>query len=135
MKLHHIGIVVDDIERLRPFYIEMLGMEPLSSVVADPIQRVKVQFLGDASSVCLELIQPMGEGSPVSLFLNKGGGLYHMCFKVKDLDLFLVNVQSMGGIIAKGPDPALAFDGRRVAFVVFREVGLVEFVEGADHES
>src|SRR6266496_3082843 len=86
MKLHHIGIVVDNIERHAKRYADCLGMQPTSPVELDPIQKVHVQFIaGHGDEVSLELIQPAGKDSPVTNALKKGGGLNHLCFEVADI--------------------------------------------------
>jgi len=129
MRLHHVGIVVDDIERHGTRYAEQFGLQPLSAIVTDPIQRVQVQFWGDGREVSLELIQPLDDDSPVSRFLEKGGGLNHLCFEVEDITAAVEHAQTKGAICIGGPVPAVAFNGRRIAFLFFRDIGLVEFVE------
>jgi methylmalonyl-CoA/ethylmalonyl-CoA epimerase len=131
MRLHHVGIVVDDIERHGTRYAEQLGLRPLSAIVTDPIQRVQVQFWGDGREVSLELIQPLDDDSPVSRFLEKGGGLNHLCFEVEDIVAAVEQVRAKGAICVSGPVPAAAFDGQRIAFLFFRDIGLVEFVEAS----
>jgi len=131
MRLHHVGIVVDDIERHGTRYAEQLGLRPLSAIVTDPMQRVQVQFWGDGREVSLELIQPLDDDSPVSRFLEKGGGLNHLCFEVEDIVAAVEQARAKGAICVSGPVPAAAFDGQRIAFLFFRDIGLVEFVEAS----
>jgi methylmalonyl-CoA/ethylmalonyl-CoA epimerase len=129
MRLHHVGIVVENIARHARLYSEHFGMQPLSEVVPDSTQRVEVQFLGEPAQVSLELIQPLGEDSPVRRALEKGGGYNHLCFEVDDICESVRQAEAKGAICVRQPVPAAAFGGRRIAFLFFREIGLIEFVE------
>jgi methylmalonyl-CoA/ethylmalonyl-CoA epimerase len=87
LSLHHIGCVVDSIEERIESYRLSLESPSVSRIFEDPIQRSRVAFLDlpAQGSVQLELIQPMAPDSPVSRFLEKGGGLHHLCYEVEDL--------------------------------------------------
>ncbi len=106
-----------------------------SQIFADPNQKVKVAFLttrpGDAQ---VELVEPDGSDSPVLRFLNeKGGGLHHACYEVSDLEQELSDFRSRGSLIVKRPKPAVAFQGRRIAWVLTPEKFLVELLEEVSH--
>ena len=62
MKLHHVGIVTDGIERHSAAYSQLFGLTPTSPITVDDIQRVKVQFLGCADQVQIELVEPLDVG-------------------------------------------------------------------------
>jgi len=131
MKLHHVGVVVKKIGRDGQRLAESFGLDAVSEVIHDPIQRVNVQFWGAGADVSVEFIEPAAPDSPVGQFLEKGGGLAHVCFEVPDLDTALREAESRGAIPVQPPSPAPAFDGRRIAFLYYRGMGLVEFVEAA----
>ena len=65
-------------------------------IIHDPVQRVRVSFFRpfDARNPVFELVEPAEAQSPVSSFLEKGGGLHHVCYEVDDLDLALQRGQS-----------------------------------------
>ena len=77
----------------------------------------------------IELVEPAGEDSPVLRFLEQGGGLHHVCYEVADLEEQLVEFRSRGAVIARRPKPAVAFGGRRIAWVITAEKLLVELLE------
>ncbi|HEV8216451.1 MAG TPA: VOC family protein [Gemmatimonadaceae bacterium] len=130
MRLHHVGIVVDNIEGHRPHYCQFFGLEPISEVVTDETQRVNVQFLASrGTETSLELIEPLPGESPVRRALEKGNTLNHLCFEVGDIDKSVDQAVADGAMCIRRPVPAAAFDGRRIAFVFYRGIGLVEFVE------
>lgn len=130
MKLHHAGIVVASIERAAPEYAQRLQLEKRSEVIEDPLQRVKVQFWacpGDATQI--ELIEPCGPDSPAYAALQKGGGFNHLCYEVRDIVESVEQARRQGAVQTRDILPAAAFGGRRIAFVYYRDLGLIEFLE------
>src|SRR5215216_6691872 len=110
MKLHHVGIVVDKIDGHRPRYCKFFGLEPVSEVITDPIQRVNVQFLAaGGTETSLELIEPLPGESPVRRALEKGESLNHLCFEVDDIVESVQRAQGDGAICVRQPVAAPAF--------------------------
>ena len=131
MKLHHVGIVVEDIESGIQRYKAMFGFVPVTEVVDDPVQKVSVVLLSgpEADSVPVELIAPLADDSPVSKILKGNVRLYHLCFSVEDIEKELRNFRSHGAIIISGPVPAELFEGKRIAFVYTPDKYVVELLE------
>ncbi len=130
MKLHHVGIVVGNIERQAPRCASQFGLRPVSAIIHDPIQKANVQFWADdGGTVSYEFIQPATEDSPVRRALENGGGLAHLCFEVSDIHAAVRDAESQGAIVVCAPVSATAFDHRPIAFLFFRGMGLVEFVQ------
>lgn len=129
-RFHHVGFIVSNIEQTIDGYQRSLQATWDGRIFEDPLQRVKVAFLstgpGDAE---IELVEPADEGSPVSRFLSKGGGLHHLCYMVDNLDLHLSEMRRLRATIVRKPQPAVAFAGRRIAWVVTAEKLLLEFIE------
>jgi methylmalonyl-CoA/ethylmalonyl-CoA epimerase len=66
----------------------------------------------------------------VARFLQeRGGGMHHLCYEVADLEAELAAFRSRGAMIASRPKPAVAFGGRRIAWVITAEKFLVELLE------
>ena len=116
---HHAGIAVASVEDLK---------RDVSEVFEDLTQNVAVAFL-DCSGCCIELIAPLGLTSPVSLALKKGQKLLHLCFEVDILEDALSTAVSHGFRSVAKPVPALAFGGRRIAWVYSLRYGLFELLE------
>ena len=130
MRLHHIAYVCADVESKAGSLCSLLGCRQTGGVVADKNQGVKIIFLDFGGEPQLELMEPLGPQSPVRRHLEKGGGLYHLCFEVDDLEKTLERVQKEGkAMVVKVPARAPAIGNKRVAFVVTNERDLVEFVE------
>ena len=101
-------------------------------IIHDPIQQVRVAFFypADVRNPVFELVEPASEASPVSTFLKKqGGGLHHICYEVDVLDAALEAARNEGWAIASLPAPAVAFHGRRIAWIYSKNRLLVELLE------
>jgi len=129
MRLHHVGIVVKEIAAHGESYARLLGLTADSQVFHDPIQKVRVQFWRDERRNLLELIEPDGPDSPAWRDAQKGGGLNHLCYETSDIEHTVAESLGGGGMITKPMAPAVAFGGRRIVFLYFLELGLIEFVE------
>jgi methylmalonyl-CoA/ethylmalonyl-CoA epimerase len=131
MRLHHVGIVVRDLREYSASCVAFLGLHPATEVFHDPIQKVRVQFWRDDTGHLLELVEPAAPDSPVNEALRKGGGLNHLCFEVDDIETDLRAALDRGALPVTGIAPAVAFEGRRIAFLFLPDLNLVEFVEAA----
>ena len=129
MKFHHIGIVVEDISSAASWYRDVCGYRPAGEIVRDPIQGVRVQLWQAEDGPCIELIEPDSEASRVSKFLKeRGGGLYHLCYEVDDLNEALQKLRRAGAFPVTKPEPAIAFEGRLVVFLITPQRMMVELV-------
>jgi methylmalonyl-CoA/ethylmalonyl-CoA epimerase len=128
---HHIGFVVASIENSVQGCLESLQADWDEKIFHDPNQIVNVTFLRgkQAADPVVELVEPAGEKSPVIPFLKRGGGLHHLCYEVDDLEHQLQLSRAQGGIMVRAPLPAVAFDGRRIAWVYTRQKLLLEYLE------
>lgn len=134
MRLHHLGYVGDKLALLqRRFTAE--GGVALGPPVADPVQRVQVQFFREPGSGELwELVVPLttAEDSPLRARLQRGGGLDHVCYELEaadpDMEGAVAAEVARGAVVVCAPVLAAAF-ARRVAFVYRRSGRLIELVE------
>jgi methylmalonyl-CoA/ethylmalonyl-CoA epimerase len=131
MKLHHVGIVVDDIKSGIQRYKGLFGFVPITEIVDDPIQKVSVVLLSNPESdgAPIELIAPLSDDSPVTNILKGKVRLYHLCFLVDNIEEALKNFRRNGAIIISGPVPAELFEGKRIAFVYSPDNYVVELLE------
>lgn len=129
-KMHHVGFVVKSIEASMDGFLKSMNGTWDQRIFHDPIQSVKVAFLSTpGTDVQIELVEPAGERNPVTAFLTKGGGLHHVCYEVEDCDAALASMRQRNALIVKRPRAAVAFNGRRIAWILTAEKLLVEFVE------
>ena len=98
------------------------------STTVDNTQKVKVGFF-QMNGVKVELVEPLSESSPVTKMLEKGQNIYHVCFRVDDIEDAIALARKNGFHCIVKPVPAEAFDGRRIAWLFNRVFGLVELLE------
>jgi methylmalonyl-CoA/ethylmalonyl-CoA epimerase len=128
-KINHVGLAVPDIEsflrKSRPLY-EGFKHGPM---IVNERQKVRELFVTDGTTT-VELLEPLGEGSPLKAFLNRNasGGLIHLALEVSDLDTAIARVIAAGGRLVARPTPDVAFNERRIAFV-FLAGQVTEFIE------
>lgn len=96
----------------------------------DPIQQVRVCFLVKGGEPRLELLEPIGDDSPVKRTLETAGVTpYHLCYEVEDITAAIDELRRQRFLLVSGPVPACAMDDRRVAFLFKKDNGLIELVE------
>lgn len=129
MRLNHIGIAVEDLETGEGLWKHALGLAP-KGVEEVPTEGVRTAFFEAAEGVNVELLEAMGEGSPIAKFLAKRGpGIHHLCFEVDDLDAALAKAEADGYKRVKDPSPGAHH--RRVVFLHPKTTGgiLLELAE------
>ena len=108
-KLHHIAVIVKDIDEAVKYY-ESLGIATVGREVAFPEAKpaIRAKFV-EIGSVPIEFIQPIaGESSNYKEFLDrKGEGVQHIAFAVDNLDEESAKLEQKGvSVIVKGKAPA-----------------------------
>jgi methylmalonyl-CoA/ethylmalonyl-CoA epimerase len=131
-KLLHVGVAVPSLGPTTELLSSLFGYRVVSGPFDDPIQRVVVSFLttSDDDIAEIELIAPIGDDSPIRSILSKGGGgAYHLCFETSDMKGALDRATENGCVVLSNPVPAVAFGGRRIAWIYTRSRQLFELVE------
>ncbi len=84
-RLNHVAIAVPDLAAAVNQYRQVLGAT-VSDPVDQPDHGVTVVFV-ELSNTKIELLQPLGEDSPIQGFLerNRSGGMHHVCYEVEDI--------------------------------------------------
>jgi methylmalonyl-CoA epimerase len=132
-KIAHIGIAVRSIAEALSFYRDQLGLE-VSEMVEVPERGLRVAMLPCGESL-LELMEPMGEGSQISRFLEtRGQGVHHVCLGVPSIDAKLAELDGAGvRLISKTAE--IGAEGCPVAFIhpkASRSGVLLELLEESD---
>ena len=129
MRIHHVGVAVDDLEAAIELYATAFGAE-LTHRAMNEKDGLAAAFLraGDAE---VELLSPLREDTPVGKFLAKRGpGLHHIAVAVPNIDEAIANAKKQG-LEMIDEEPRIGLHGTRIAFVHPKSVGgvLTEFVE------
>lgn len=131
-RLRHVGVAVPALGPATDLMAALFGYRVVSGPFEDPLQKVTVNFLKTSAmdGAEIELVSPLTPDSPITAMLAKsGGGSYHLCFETRDLDAALAHATGNGCIIVAAPAPAVAFGGRRIAWIYTSSRQLFELVE------
>ncbi len=126
-RIAHIGLAVESIDRILPFYRDILGMP---EVRLNDEDGALITGLAAGDSL-VELLQPQVSDSPVGRFLTKRGqGIHHICFAVDDLEGTLARCRA-AGLRLIDEVPRIGAEGKRIAFLHPSSTAgvLVEFTE------
>lgn len=95
MRIHHVGIAVESLEKAVPVFELLLGTPPaLQESVEDQKVRVAVFQVGESR---IELLESTSPDSPVGRFIGKRGpGIHHLTLAVEDLQGTLDHLESSG---------------------------------------
>ncbi len=114
-RIHHLALLVDDIENSLQFWSDTLGITP-SRISAVPDEAARIAFLPLGGSE-IELVQPTTGDSGLSRYLEKHGpGMHHLCLEVDDLQGLLQQLASKGVQLINA-EPKVDPDGRLYAFI------------------
>ena len=115
-RIEHIGIAVQSIAEVLPYYKDVLGLEVYKEEVVED-QKVKTAFLL-VGEVKLELLEPTCPESTIQKFLDNGGkGVHHVAFKVEDGVTEALAMCDEKGIRLIDKAPRNGADGLKIAFL------------------
>jgi methylmalonyl-CoA epimerase len=127
-RVHHVAVVVGDMDKALAFYRDTLGLA-VELVLPVESDGVRIAFLPVGESK-IELVEPTDEETGVARFLaSRGEGFHHVCLEVPDLaaaldDLAGKGVELIDNAPRKGAEGPVAFIHPRSAHGV-----LVELIE------
>ena len=116
-RLNHVAIAVPDLAAASAIYRDTLG-----ATVTDPQalaeHGVTVVFI-ELGNTKVELLEPLGEGSPIAAFLakNPGGGMHHVCYEVDDIIEARDRLKSSGARVLGDGEPKIGAHGKPVIFL------------------
>lgn len=114
-RLNHVAIAVRDARKAAAIYVA-LGAQ-VSEAVPQPEHGVITVFVTLPNSK-IEFIEPLGENSPISNFLerNPGGGIHHLCFEVADIIAARDKLVAEGARVLGDGEPRPGAHGKPVLF-------------------
>ncbi len=132
--LNHVGIAVPDIDAAIALYRDVFGVGDITTPKDLPAQGVTFAFVNLPSGQ-VELIQPLGDNSPITKFLerNPKGGQHHICFEVGDINAACM-IMAERGMRVLGT-PRIGAHGTLVVFLHPSDAGgvLIELMETPNH--
>ena len=114
--LNHVRIAVPSIDAAAEVYKNLYGVVDITDPGELPAQGVRFCFVNLPNSQ-IELIEPLGENSPIDNFLikNPKGGQHHVCFEVNDVHLAKKEMEEKGAKVLN--EPRIGAHGTLVIFV------------------
>jgi len=116
-RLNHVALVVSDLDAACNTWKNTLG-----ATLTEPQKLsehgVTVVFI-DLPNTRIELLEPLGDGSPVSRFLEKhtDGGMHHICLEVDDIRKARDQLIQNGARILGDGEPKTGAHGKPVLFL------------------
>ena len=131
-KLNHVGVATPSIDDALTVYRDMLGATSVTEKRSLPEFGVTVCFVNLPNSQ-IELLEPLGEGSVISAFLEKNprGGQHHVCFEVEDIHAARDDMRAKGATVLGTGEPRIGAHGVPVIFIHPKDMGgvLVELMQ------
>lgn len=116
-RLNHVAIAVPDLAAATALYRDTLGAS-VTAPQALPEHGVTVVFV-DVGNTKIELLASLGEGSPISAFLEKNpaGGMHHVCYEVDDILAARDRLKAGGARVLGDGNPKIGAHGKPVLFL------------------
>lgn len=116
-RLNHVALAVPDLATAVETYRASLGAQ-ISEPMSLPEHGVTVVFI-DVGNTKIELLEPLGENSPISAFLEKNpsGGMHHVCYEVEDILTARDSLKATGARVLGDGNPKTGAHGRPVLFL------------------
>ena len=128
-KIDHLGVAAKDLNAVRAFYTEKLGMTCVGEeVVAE--QKVRVAFL-PLGETNIELLESTASDGPIAKFLDqKGEGVHHVAIRVTNITDALAALKAKG-VRLIDEQPRIGAHGAKIAFIHPKESNgvLIELCE------
>jgi methylmalonyl-CoA/ethylmalonyl-CoA epimerase len=135
-RLNHIGVATPSLEKAIAYYRDIMGATKIHEPFDLPAQGVKVCFVdtpgeNGTAGTQIELIEPLGEASPIHGFIakNPAGGQHHMCYEVPDIHAAKAWFEGKGAKVLG--EPRIGAHGTLIFFVHPKDMGgvLTEIME------
>lgn len=116
-RLNHVAIAVPDLAAASAVYRDTLGAK-VTEPQALPEHGVTVVFI-DVGNTKIELLEPLGENSPIAAFLAKSpsGGMHHVCYEVDDILAARDHLKASGARVLGDGNPKIGAHGKPVLFL------------------
>jgi methylmalonyl-CoA/ethylmalonyl-CoA epimerase len=116
-RLNHVAIAVPDLDAAIALYRDTLGAD-VGPKQDEPDHGVTVVFIA-LPNTKIELLYPLGEGSPIQGFLDKKptGGIHHICYEVEDILASRDRLKAKGARVLGSGEPKIGAHGKPVLFL------------------
>ena len=128
---HHLGIACRHIDAEARHWFD-LDYRAEGDLFEDPVQQIRGLFvIGPGPR--LELLSALTSTSPIVGLVHRGTKIYHQAFETSRFDNALAAMREKGSKTMMGRSPAVAFNMRRIAFLLMPNMNMIELIEGEAH--
>jgi len=93
IRLHHVGVVVEDLMSAISKFCRALGVDEKKIVVHrgqystrdGEVEEFEYAFIPSGNGTMIELVTPKSEGPTMRFLRKRGEGLFHLAFEVDDV--------------------------------------------------
>lgn len=124
---HHIGFATSDINKELEVF-KFLGYAKEGDEFTDPIQGIKGQFITHKNQPRIELLENIEGSNVLSKWLDSGIKMYHLAYKVPDLNKAVSFFKSKRSFLISPPKYSIFFDDL-VCFLVLPNRLLIELIQ------
>jgi len=126
LRFHHIGVACGDLNG-EAGRMAILGYRAEGDDFTDPTQGIRGRFLVGPGPR-LELLAPIPGRDVLDPWLKSQVKLYHLAFEVQGIVEVMAQLVKRRAHIVSGPVPAVAFNGRPIAFLMLPNLLLIELI-------
>lgn len=125
--VEHVAVTTNYFDETVRDYLATPGARLIRGPAYNEVQNVWYAFVQIETGLTIEVLgPPEGGGGPIAGHIERGGGAYHLCYAVSDIEAALTRAQEGGARVVSPPKSDPAHDGRPVAFLLDKAHGLVE---------
>ena len=121
MKVHHIGYAVKNLDEAFNIF-KLLGFEKENEKVIDDKRNVKILFIHNRE-YRIELIESLGENSPIRNILKKSGSTpYHLCYESENILEDIELLKNNNFILISELSESRAINDKKYAFCIINKL-------------
>jgi methylmalonyl-CoA/ethylmalonyl-CoA epimerase len=126
-EFHHIGYACLSIEK-EIVHFSKLGYFQEGEFFSDSIQGVRGCFMNGAGPR-IELLENIPDSQTLTPWIDQSIRMYHLAYLVADISQSVLDLQKKSALVLVNPVEAVAFGGRKIAFLMLRNRLLVEIIQ------
>ena len=124
---HHIGYASKSIEKELKIF-KLMGFYIEGDFFEDYLQGIRGCFI-KGNGPRIELLENLPNSNQLSGLINRGISMYHLAYKVNSIDNSIKELLTKGSKIILNPTPSVAFSGKKIAFVLFKNGLIIELIQ------
>ena len=126
-KFHHIGYASKSID-IDLLFFKSLGFNLEGKIFTDTNQGIRGCFIVGCGTR-IELLENLPNSQTLSGLIKHGINMYHLAYEVDSIKEAFDNISNIKHKVIVQPIKSVAFGGRKITFVLFRNNFILELIE------